>query len=123
MSTSTDAILVYGIPLRNEYSYSNSFNDVDDDFDVDDLPPGHPAALINGRTHDGLCAAIHCCDGCLMVIIAVEKSQTTASRGYPQRIEGLKDYKEHDEKLKEYCKKYKLETKGKPGWWLVSWWG
>jgi hypothetical protein len=117
MGTSTDAKLVYGIPLSEETEIGE-WNDGD--------PESGPAWIAwSGEPHDGVTLTRHCSDGCVMYILALEGTETTAWRGQPVRIKpkDLHVDGSRDEKLRAYAKRFKLKTKGKPGWWLCSWWG
>jgi len=122
MGVSTDAILVYGIPLKEE----SLKEELSFDTSNENVSKDHPNKLFSADV-DGLTIVLHCCDSCVMGILAVAETEYNASRGNPEKINVNKLYHLqthfHNEKLKAYCEKYKLETEGEPGWWLVSWWG
>jgi hypothetical protein len=120
MGTSTDAILVYGIPVAISEHVENSN-------DRDGLPEDHPKNLaFNGSAVDGISIVLHCCYEEPMAIVAIAETENIAYRGSPEQIKPLNLYfltSHHNKKLRAYCEKYNLETSGNPGWWLVSWWG
>jgi len=120
MGTSTDAILVYGIPVAISEHIKNFH-------DREGLPKDHPKVLaFGGEAIDGISIVMHCCYEDPMAIVALAETEKTAWRGSPQRINTYDMHflgSSNDNKLKAYCEKYELETEGEPGWWLVSWWG
>jgi len=121
MGTSTDAILVYGIPVAISEHVENSISD------REGLPEDHPRNLIfSGDAVDGVSIVLHCCYEEPMAIVALAETEKTAWRGSPQKINVYDMYhlgSRSGDKLKVYCEKYNLETEGELGWWLVSWWG
>ncbi len=65
----------------------------------------------------------HCSGDCPIPLIAITASITTAHRGDAVEIKSLDVGPKWDEQLKAFCKLMGIKTKGKPRWWLVSYWG
>lgn len=112
MSTSTDAILLYGLEIPEDI-----------------MGPGiETGALYDfyekhyNKEEYGVNLICHCCDDYPMYMAAISESVITSSRGYPEAVHNLKKKPDWDEKLLEFAKKYKLRDKT-PQWWLCSWWG
>jgi hypothetical protein len=118
MSTSTDAIMVYGIPLKE---------DALEEWDEDRNPESGPAYLaFMGGADGGICVVSHCSGDYPMHIIAIEGTELRAWRGSPKPVAVVQmraDDNEWNKRLLDYCKAHKLKTAGKPGWWLASMWG
>ena len=134
MGTSTDAILVYGIPL---YEY--------DECDCSDLPFAedgcdefddvlarragaveYPAKGWIEQKHAAvkaspLCLVTHCSLDVPMWILGIKSTKVTARRGYPIEIETLHTFDDGDEQaLLAFANEFKIE--GSPGWFLCSLW-
>lgn len=121
MGVSTDAILVYGVPLADE--------DAIERYDEECTPVrpmvGPSWMVFNGSSEDGISIVSHCSDRCTMYIVAIAGTKITAWRGNPVRIEDLRCDPAWGNKLTAFLEKYSLvgKTDGAPGWWLASWWG
>lgn len=131
MGQSTDSILVYGIPLEEGVELE-FLEDFDGDFeDFVDNQNG-----MNWRD-DGFkeCEAArkafpvtlvrHCSCDYPMYILALPGTETTASRGYPQKIEALPEISQAlIDKLIAFADNYDLvdSFEGEPGWYLCSDW-
>ena len=121
MSTSTDAILMYGVALQE-----GALPDVNHD-DYDALPADHPERLrYMGDTANGISIEAHCSGSCTEYVVGYGASRTCASRGYPEVIAdvGARD----PAPLLAYCEKWGLKidksvSGGAPAWLLFSWWG
>ena len=69
----------------------------------------------------------YCSDECPIYALAVKGTVLTANRGYPKPFS---PYNLSDTftalqvaYLETFCKKYGIELKGEPQWWLASYWG
>lgn len=68
----------------------------------------------------------YCSDDYPMYILAITKTCMIARRGYPEKFspqEMEMISQEENTDLSDFCKKYGIETEGKPGWYLSSYWG
>jgi hypothetical protein len=122
MGTSTDAILVYGIPLEedaiDEYGEPSEGEE-----DTNSLPS---RMAFMGDTIDGVRIAYHCSNKCTMHIAAAAGTERRARRGYPVEIDpaSLAVDPVWAPRLETFVAKHNLQTMGKPpGWYLVSYWG
>ena len=117
MGVSTDAILVYGIPLE----------ECAIDHHRDGDPEEGPAWMAaSGDEVDGIEIVSHCSDSHPMHIVAIVGTQTRAWRGHPVRVKARTKPRggAWDRKLRAFVKKHSLEAApdAKPGWWLCSEW-
>lgn len=117
MGTSTDAILVYGIPLEEgAIRYDEN------------AKSGPSYMYYTGGVEDGVEIVMHCSAEYPMHIVAIPGTAISAYRGSPTpvAVDSLLPGTEADnELLLAFLKKHKLKkSKGaKPGWWLCSYWG
>lgn len=119
MGVSTDALLLYGVPLEEE-----AFEHFDeDDASAEQSGPAYMACM--GNEEDGVALERHCSGECPMYFVAIPKQTTTAWRGHPQNVTGkeLIQRPEWDDTLRSFVTKHKLKTAGEPGWWIASDWG
>ncbi len=120
MGVSTDAILVYGVPLT-EGALS--------DYREEGEESTHPLArmLYGGDPVDGVVLVEHCSDECPEHILAIEGTETTAYRGYPKDIpsDALAVGEGWAEEIASFVQKYGLAeaVEGEPRWLLCSYWG
>ena len=118
MGVSTDAILVYGIPLAE---------DSVPEFDEDEGRKEEGPAWISwsGNSEGDIGLVHHCSDSCTMYVLSIASTERTAWRGHPQEIKPAELVSDPlwAGKLVAYAEKWKLQLDGAPGWWLVSWWG
>jgi hypothetical protein len=117
MGVSTDAILVYGIPLKE--------GAIDEYYEGEGSPESGPSWMAYyGNEEDGLVIVSHCHGDFPMHILSVEGSEIRAWRGAAKRVDALPAMgNDVDEKLRAFVKKHKLAVDGKPGWWLASYGG
>ena len=118
MSTSTDAILVYGYHLPSQ--------------DDAELHIPEEASDLFGGQHP-VQIGYHCSDSYTMPYVYIKKSEIRAYRGTPKPIEALKYEVGWDLQLREFAAKYGIPGPGDSidmynrasdlGWWLMSWWG
>ncbi len=116
MSTSTDAYLVYGIPLKDDSFYI--------DTEIEDREsPSYIASM--GKSVNDISILVHCSDKCPQYIVHLTEAKYTANRGYIQDIDPSKLVipEGGDDKLRDFCRVHELETEGDPGWLLCSYWG
>jgi hypothetical protein len=119
MSSTTDAKLLYGIPLAEE-------NDLSYHFDTGCSLEGDVGWMAySGACVDGIMLIHHCSIAHTMWFAAIDKTEVCAHRGYPEEITGqdLSRNPEWDAKLQAFCNKHNLMAAGKPGWWMASYWG
>lgn len=116
MGVSTDAFLVYGVPLDEEIDLSYDEEDPE-------APEKGPAYMAyTGNDEDGIEIVEHCSDECPMYFAIIKGSEIRAHRGCPKKIEEPLHWDfRADDRLKKFCKKYKL-AHGEPGWYLASMW-
>lgn len=118
MGQSTDAILVYGVPLKDDAD--SILLDAADEHD-------HIInKLIDNQTIDGIYFEFHCSGDYPMYIVAIENSKQWAWRGHPIKIDIEKlslDVIGMKKKIAEFVSKYNLKTDGEIGWWMASYWG
>jgi hypothetical protein len=125
MGTSTDAILVYGIPIEDEElarAYYNADEDEDEDFEGSEAE----RLAYHGGDINGVILVDHCSHSCNMHIVGIKGTETQAWRGYPKQIpvaDLTPSNPEWDEKLSAFIDRNKLTAAGQPGWYLASWWG
>jgi hypothetical protein len=61
-----------------------------------------------------------------MYILAIKRTCMSASRGYPEKFDPQQMEmisQEEDADFMDFCKKYKIKTKGTSQWYLSSYWG
>lgn len=132
MGVSTDGILVFGIDLgEEELEFLHDFENDFDEFlhSLSGLPdygePGHDYVkdrdFVNSYPVD---LVWHCSYQYPMYILAIRGTETTAARGYPQKIDpsSLVVANEKIEFLKKFCETYGIEWQ-EPKWYLCSMWG
>ena len=116
MGQSTDAILVYGIPLEEDSV----------PFSEEDAKSGPSWMRYHGTNEDGVCLVRHCSGDYPMFILAIPDTETRAWRGHPKLVPvaELPFSPDWDPTLLSYAEKHRLEISGnaKPGWWLCSDW-
>lgn len=116
MGVSTDAILVYGIALkegaRDDEAFSTAFDSIDSYGAVG------PVELV-----------MHCCDTYTLHILARTGTELRASRGNPRVITALDAPADAAEVLERFVEEHALYgaidaevNGGKPGWLLCSDW-
>lgn len=119
MGVSTDAILLYGVPLSSDTDLS-----YDEESGVESGP-----AWMNwmGNADSGVTIVEHCSDACPMYFVAIEATVVRAWRGHPKYIIPMKldvaVANVLNEHLAAFCKKYGLKPDGNHGWYLASYWG
>lgn len=128
MGTSTDAILMYGVALKDGWSHDS--DEEGEDLDMETLAEDDPRRLHDDgdQSEEGIYLEMHCCYEEPMYVLGFLKSQTQASRGSPEVIRNLNCEEYSDEALLAYCKKWDLPidesvNDGQPGWLLFSMWG
>jgi len=121
MGTSTDAILAFGVQLKDDA--------VREAADLDNMDAEDELAQklyeLRQESANGLEIIRHCRDAYPMYFLAISGTQRCASRGEPERIEALPVITEEQMDtltrfIEEYCIQDKL--KGPIGWWLFSDW-
>lgn len=116
MGVSTDAILVYGIPLEKGAIGEHE----------NDGPEEGPAWMVwSGDPVDGIEIVSHCSGDYPMHIVAIAGSEVRAWRGNPIRLErDLATVEAHDALILAFLKRHGLKRKkgATPGWWLASMW-
>jgi len=119
MGVSTDAYLLFGIPLKDG---------VVEDFDGEDSETLQGLAY-SGKEWNGVIIQAHCCASEPMHFICIKESLVRAHRGGPVRIDlgGLfvgPDFPRWLGQLDAFVAQYKLEKSlaGELGWYLASWW-
>lgn len=126
MSTSTDAILVYGIPLKGEDYYWTSRQHFDEE--------GNPTDELSKLMYDGgsnvaegdVYLEHHCSADYTMYIAAIKGTALRAWRGDPKLVDTscLFEYSNAlKEKLRIFMEQHNLEADGEIGWYLCSYWG
>lgn len=118
MGTSTDAILLYGIPL-----VEGAFDEYDEDDPA--APQSGPTFLaFMGGDEDGVEIQVHQSSEFPRHFVVIVGSVVTAHRGYPKCLSGRELVRNEawDAKLKGFVDLYQLATDGGPGWWMASWW-
>jgi hypothetical protein len=117
MGVSTNAYLVYGVMLK-EGSFSS--------LGGDQAEPGTPKSLAyRGDSHNGIRILRHCSDTDPEYIVCAAEPWHVAIRGYPEKIHplNLAETPPAGFKIMDYCKEHGLQTEGRPGWLLCSYWG
>lgn len=117
MGVSTDAILVYGIPLEEGAIRRHH--------EGEDPETGPAWMAYSGDVEDGVQIVTHCSGDYPMHIVALEGSEIHAHRGYPKRVDRMLAVSTNDDvKLRAFVAKHGLTTEkgAEPGWWLASWW-
>lgn len=120
MGTSTDAILLYGIPLKEGAV---------DDYDEDDetLPQEGPAYMAwDGAAVDGIQLVRHCSKEAPMYFVAIAGTVVRAWRGSPRKFNGMyPDVSEWNAKLVAFVEKHHLaiEEDFAAAWYIASYWG
>lgn len=121
MGTSTNAILVYGIPLDSD-SFPGYVEDADqpdpDNSDPDvrywlglsDDEKRLSRLAFGGDAEDGVVILTHCSASAPEYIVAIEDSNHEAARGYPLGVTGLdlSARPEWDKRLRAFVKHYGL---------------
>ncbi len=115
MSVSTDAMLMYGIPLHED-------EDLSYDEGSSDAPTSGPAYMAYmGKPEDGCEMVSHCSGECPMYFAVIEGTVTRARRGHPKEVTTPEPKPEWDARLRDFCKKHNLSHR-KPGWYIASMW-
>jgi hypothetical protein len=115
MGVSTDAMLMYGVPLHED-------EDLTYDEDAADAPtsgPGHMNYM--GHSEDGCEIVEHCSGECPQYFVIVQGTLTRAWRGHPKEVVTREAESDWDDRLKNFCKKHNLSHR-KPGWYIASMW-
>lgn len=127
MSQSTDAILVYGIPLSEDFEIEDFEEQDTEEEDVAERernPIGYMVYM--DEQLDGCEIVTHCSDGCPMYILtpSAKDAQHWASRGYLKTVgwEDLVPGHTWNDTLKAFCEKHGVSY-SEPQWLLCSWWG
>lgn len=125
MGQSTDAILVFGIQLKEEDQTPEFLGDFDD-FDeyVDNLNGLSGADYKVRKDARESCPAdmtMHCSLDYTMYVLSVRGTETVASRGYPKEIKTLDVSATQIEAFKEWCAARGIES-AEPKWLLCSMW-
>ncbi len=116
MGVSTDAMLMYGVPLHED-------EDLTYDEDDPSAKTSGPAYMrFMGNSEDGCEIVTHCSDEAPMYFVVIEGTLVRAWRGYPKEVETTSPKSDWDERLKRFCKKHNLSHR-KPGWYIASMWG
>ncbi len=107
MGTSTNAILMYGVAIEDEWECPDAEDEDDNDL---------PGNLWDEKQADGPRLEHHCSDGCTMYVLGMTPL-ATAYRGDVRVISPAKMTKdpEADRAILAYA--------AKPAWLLFSWWG
>lgn len=135
MGTSTDAKLLYGIPLEE-----GAFDDFDEDEDDGTTEHSGPSWMaFSGRAEDGCTLESHqskevpryfvCPDGARTYAKAssddiAKTGRLVAWRGHPICVTAkrLDPHPEWDALLRAFVAKHGLKVVGEPGWYLASDW-
>lgn len=120
MSTSTDAILVFGVPLAEDVEIPEYVDSVD----IDTSSELYRAFYGYLDRHKGTIEIVsHCSNEYPMFIVGVRVSKLRASRGSPRRLETFSVGPDWVELVEDFVKRHQLKTVGEIGWWLASdWW-
>lgn len=126
MGTSTDAIIVFGIPLEDEsipWFDEDEYGHRPAPTPEDDLFPSW--LVFWGESHDGIKVVTHCSDDCPRHLVTVEGTEVRAWRGQTKRIvprDMVDPGPERIAALEAFCQRYGLAPSGSAGWYLVSYW-
>lgn len=123
MGVSTDAKLFYGFPIDEDSKAHEMIADYDGD-GAEDKPKGASLGWLanSGESDCGVTIGYHCSDEVTMYYVAIEKSEKTACRGYPEPIKDLKPGDDWHRRIQSFCEAYGIKP-GKIGWWMCSYWG
>jgi hypothetical protein len=139
MSTSTDAILFYGIQYEDgtEFTWYEQYDSVDEWY-AEKMGLPVPRGEYDEREYEkylkarrpilakmGVEVGYHCSAEYPMTYIAITGTETIASRGYPEEIDPKKMIEpppDQIQKLRDFIELAGLEW-AEPRWWLVSYWG
>lgn len=129
MGTSTDAILVYGVPLdEGDLPWKTDDGEGDwEDWLLRLAGFTETNWRVNGyweRKRAALAAfpfdiVPHCSCDYPMYILTIRGTATTANRGFPEKIEALEP--KDPSELLAFCAEHGMKH-GEPGWWLCSMW-
>ena len=125
MGVSTDAILVYGVPVKEdsdtderikEYDYSTD----EANSDLAELAHAFPEP-------EPVCIVSHCHCDCPMYVIGVTESKLLAWRGSPRKFEVNTgdNHCDWDAAIRQFLKAHDIpdeDLNGAIGWWLFSNW-
>jgi hypothetical protein len=134
MGTSTDAILIYGIPLHeyDECGFEELPFAEDGCEEFEDViarrsgAAEYPEAGWIEQKHAAvdaspLCLVTHCSLDVPMWILGIKSTEVTARRGYPIEIQTLDTFDDAEEQaLLAFASEFNIE--GTPGWYLCSLW-
>ncbi len=135
MGQSTDGQLWYGVVFEDGYEFPWPDYDIEDWWRTEqgfDASRGYPAEgwldyqKAFDAEHPCPVELINYCSGEYpMYGLAIPASKRTASRGYPERLDGgLGVVTEAEKKaLLDFCAKYGLKPESSDGWYLSSYWG
>lgn len=112
MGISTDALLLYGVPLDEDTELTY-------DEDAGDPANGPAYMAYMGEAEDGISIIVHCSEECPMYFVIIEDTLTRAWRGYPKAVSTSPSKPDWAKRLKAFCKTHKL-LHGKPDWYLAS---
>lgn len=129
MSTSTNAVMAYGVDLGGNGEAegdTETFNRFIEIFDLDsdsvlDQPDEIANAVEEPLAKLGLTLEGHCCDGSRSYVLAVAKTVQLAYRGYPVKVKPLARAFRAEVNLLKVLKQLKVTKK--PALLLFSWWG
>jgi hypothetical protein len=132
MGVSYDAELFYGILLKENTSFDHGWESMY----MEKLGFKEPDYETEKKLYDkwydkkrkiikelGVSIITHCCSEEPMCAVMIEKSNKSASLGYPEQIHNLDKEIFWDEKIEDFCKFMELETDSKIGWWMCSYVG
>jgi hypothetical protein len=125
MGVSTDAILVYGVCIGDEYGEVDFPEDPEDE----DSGGSYPSESLEAElASEGLELVRHCHGDSPMWILAVKGTQVRAHRGYPVALPAwTKAGSTLDETIRRVAAKndwsYQKPTTTGPAWILCSYWG
>jgi hypothetical protein len=126
MGQSTDAILMYGFPVKEgSNTHERICNDDADDGSEDD---GSLAGMAyhGGADANGVELQCHCHHEYPMWFVGIAVSHVRAWRGHPQRVSTNTPNHHWDAALRAFKAKHDIpddDTDGPVGWWLFSYWG
>jgi hypothetical protein len=128
MGTSTDAKIVYGIPLRED-AISRFDDDRDGELQVDQMTRAQRlsyAVMMGEEAAPGIDLVHHQSCSVTRYFLAISGQTRIARRGRPESLAGMQldRVPAWDAMLRAAVTEFGLddETEGEPGWWLASWW-
>lgn len=119
MSVSTDAQLIYGVPLSEKQIWEMQESDSQADSDISDY--------LDNKVHGTpLCIEYHCSDKYPMYILGLRGYKIVAWRGDTIRIDSNVDLQvpeDADETIRKNADQAGFVLESNPSWILCSWWG